>query len=62
MFDFETKTNYKIVYTKILKQVLFANYVITINDINDTPVLITISNDKINENTAAVLRHRTFKD
>jgi hypothetical protein len=55
MFDFETKTNYKIRIKaqNTLGEVLFANYVITINDINDTPVLITISNDKVNENAAA---------
>lgn len=52
MFDFETKNSYKIRIQaqNTLGEVLFANYVITINDINDTPVLITISNDKINEN------------
>lgn len=52
MFDFETKNSYKIRIKaqNTLGEVLFANYVITINDINDTPVLITISNDKINEN------------
>ncbi|WP_144893511.1 cadherin domain-containing protein [Flavobacterium tiangeerense] len=55
MFDFETKNSYKIRIKaqNTLGEVLFANYVITINDINDTPVLITISNDKINENLPA---------
>ena len=55
MFDFETKNSYKIRIKaqNTLGEVLFANYVITINDINDTPVLITISNDKINENQPA---------
>jgi hypothetical protein len=52
MFDFETKNSYKIRIKaqNTLGELLFANYVITINDINDTPVLITISNDKINFN------------
>ena len=55
MFDFETKNSYKIRIKaqNTLGEQLFANYVITINDINDTPVLITISNDKINENLPA---------
>ena len=55
MFDFETKNSYKIRIKaqNTLGELLFANYVITINDINDTPVLITISNDKINENLPA---------
>ena len=55
MFDFETKNNYKIRVKaqNTLGEVLFANYVITINDINDTPVLITISTNEINENLPA---------
>ena len=55
MFDFETKYIYKIRVKaeNSLGEILFSTFVITINDINDTPVLITISNDKIKENLPA---------
>ncbi|MGO4821035.1 MULTISPECIES: cadherin domain-containing protein, partial [unclassified Flavobacterium] len=55
MFDFETKNSYKIRVKaqNTLGEVLYGTYVIAINDINDSPVLITISNDKISENVPA---------
>lgn len=55
MFDFETKNRYKIRVKaeNSIGEVLFATYVISVNDINDSPVLITISNASINENVPA---------
>ena len=66
MFDFETKTSYKIRVKaeNSLAEIMYATFVITINDINDTPVLITISNDKIKENLPAgtIIGTLTTKD
>jgi gliding motility-associated-like protein len=52
MFDFETKIAYRIRVKgeNILGDILFATFVINVNDINDSPILITLSNNEIAEN------------
>ena len=66
MFDFETKNSYKIRVKaeNSLGEVLFSTYIISVNDINDTPVLITINNASINENlpVGTVVGTLTTKD
>jgi gliding motility-associated-like protein len=54
MFDFETKNAYRIRVKaeNALGEIMYATYVVTVNDINDTPVLITLSNNAIAENLA----------
>ena len=66
MFDFETKNSYKIRIKaeNTLGEILFATFNIAINDINDTPVLITLSNNTVKENLPAgtVIGTLTTKD
>ncbi|MGA9639148.1 cadherin domain-containing protein [Flavobacterium sp.] len=66
IFDFETKNVYhiRVKAENTLGEILFATFVITINDINDTPVLITLSNAQIIENSAigTVIGTLTTKD
>jgi gliding motility-associated-like protein len=54
MFDFETKKAYRIRVKgeNTLGEILFAVFVINVNDINDNPVLITLSSNTIAENLA----------
>ena len=54
LFDYETKTNYELTITSTDDgdSSWIQNFIITIENTNDAPTAITLSNDTINENVA----------